>query len=226
MVQRNLGLCCLCIPLQLGTQLLTCWTFFYSFFCLVALMSGDIRLLDAGYNTDTARLSAYAGCAGFAFGLVGIIGAYNNQLTPLRIYNVYQILKILLSFYVMYKDIVALRNCAVYANVIYSQVEFNAALESISRKALCDWGLRSYVIGATVHRMVDFYFTYVTYVYTERLAQNPLFLINFGGPLGVDGVVPWQNTKISEGTHLLIKDIKGKNMERVRGYKPGASAEP
>jgi hypothetical protein len=189
-------------------------------------MSGDIRLLDAGYNSDTARLGAIFGCAGFVFGLVGIIGAYNSQLTALRIYNAYQILKILLSFYVMYKDIVALRNCAIDAMTIYRQVECTAPLEALSRKALCDWGLRSYVIGAVVHRMIDFYFTYVTYVYTERLAQNPLFLINFGSSLGVDGVVPWQNTRISEGTHLLIKDIRGAtDSARVRGASASSGAK-
>jgi hypothetical protein len=213
MSQRNFGFCCLCIPLQAGTQILTAYTFLYSFFCIVALLSGDIRLLDAGYNKATSRLSAMVGCLGCAFGLIGMIGVANSQVLPLRIYNGYQVLKLAALVYVCVMDIVALRNCATYSKSIYSQVEFNAPMEALSMKGLCVWGYHSYIIGSIVRISAELYFTYVTYIYGERLASNPNFLINFGNELGMDGVVPWQNTRISEGTRLLVQEIRNPKID-------------
>jgi len=219
--QRNFGFCCLCIPLQTGTQILTGYTFLYSFFCIVALLSGDVRLLDAGYNKGTSRLSAMVGCLGCAFGLIGSIGVANSQVGLIRVYNIYQVLKLAALVYVCVMDMIALRNCATYAKSIYSQVEFNAPIEALAMKGLCEWGYHDYIIGSIVRISMELYFTYVTYIYGERLASDPNFLINFGGELGMEGVIPWQNTRISEGTRLLVQEIENPKvvaeMRRQRG---------
>jgi len=202
--------------MHVGTMILTMITFLSGFFCICALLSGDVRLLSAGYNSTSCRYGAIAGAAGVVFGLIGILGCYNKHAGQLRLYNVYQVIKLAVSAYVFVMDYLQLQFCQMHGKVIQSQIEFNAPMEALSKKGLCEWGMHSYLIGAVIHLCFDCYCTYVTFVYCERMAKSKSYLISFGEDLGIDGVVPYSSS-MGECAHLLTIDCKS-DLKMPRGY--------
>lgn len=200
-------MCCLCVPLRLGTLWLATWTFVYAFFSMFALASGDVRLLNGGYNGTTAKYSALVGMLGVPFGLCGLLGVYNQQVPLLRIYNRFQYLELLVSVVVFFMDYMELLSCEMSPVSIISQVKFNAPLEALSKKMLCPWGRHAFVLGWIVHFSVDCYYTWVTYVYSERLAENPSHYIHFGGDLGSDAVRAYKGY-LGETAGLLLQNSR------------------
>lgn len=213
--QKDVGTCCLCMPLGLGTHLIACWTFCYSFVCMLALISGDVRLLNGGYNPTTCWMSAGVGSLGVIFGLFGILGVYNKNVRFLRYFNYFQYFEIVASVLVFVGDYLQLDKCEKWIYDVESQVYFNAPMESLSKKNLCLWGRHAFVLGWVLHFLVDLYYTWVTHVYCERIAENPAYLIAFDRDSAQRGILPY-NPQIGETTNLLITNASKTDVEGIR----------
>lgn len=178
-VQKEVGDCCLCIPLRVGVGLLCVYTFCHGMICVLGKFIGDVRLQSGGYAPLTNGLQVDVGVFGVIFGVTGMLGVIDNKLGMIKWYNYFQYLKLCVSFIVFIADMRELRLCDTWSNNINSQIAYNAPIDTISLKGLCGWTRQAYVLGFFLDFTMQCYFTWVSYIYYERMQSIPPYFLTF-----------------------------------------------
>lgn len=181
MTQKSVGDCCLCIPLRFGVGLICMYQFIHAFICIFCLFSSDIRFQSGGYNQQTERFQVFLGSFGLIFAISGLLGVYDNKAPWVRTFNYFQFAKLAALVIVFGADMYTLSHCDTWYNKINSQVEYNAALDTISKKGLCEWVRQSYALGWLLDITINAYFCYVSHSYCLFMERSPAYLINLGG---------------------------------------------
>jgi len=179
-VQKDVGNCCLCIPLRFGVGLLCLFHFMHSFVCIFSIFVGDVRLQGGGYNPHTNRIQVYVGSSGLIFAIIGLLGVYDNKAPMIRVYNWFQYVKLATTVLVFVFDMKELLVCESWMNNMQSQLDFNPSMDPVSKKGLCTWVRLSYIIGFLIDFTLNFYFTYVSYIYCWHIETTPPYFISFG----------------------------------------------
>lgn len=178
-IQKDLGRCCLCVPIRIGVGILCLITFLHGIVCTLIVFNKDVRLLPGGYNPTTQWWSVTLGCAGMLFGLIGFLGAVDNKVTYVQAYNYFQWSKLAVGLVVFALDMIALRTCESYIFDIQSNIKYNVPMDIISSKGVCTWTRKSYILGYFVDFLVNFYMANVGQQFINLIRHNPAYLIKF-----------------------------------------------
>lgn len=182
-IQKDIGSCCLCIPIRYGVIFLCLVTFMHGLLCTLVVFNQDARLLPGGYNPTTRWFGVGLGCLGQVFGLTGFLGVLDNKVNWIRTYNYFQWSKLFMGCFVFVMDVIALNGCEAYKYDIHSQISYNLPMDKISGDApgpgLCEWTRTSYELGFVFDFALQFYMAYVGQCYYTLIAQNPAYLIKF-----------------------------------------------
>uniref|UniRef100_A0A6V0E4Q3 Uncharacterized protein n=1 Tax=Zooxanthella nutricula TaxID=1333877 RepID=A0A6V0E4Q3_9DINO len=178
--QRSLGECLLCVPLRYGVGLIALANCVYALLCVCQIFLDDVRLQSGGYNPNTRHIQTVVGVAGVLFAPLGLLGAFDNKVTWLRMFYYYQVAKLVVLGLAFASDLVALRVCESWVRSLEASVHPNPALYAASRQGLCEMARFYYVVGFLVDFGVNWYFAYATRDLFARLDANPAFMIRFG----------------------------------------------
>lgn len=178
-IQKDLGNCCLCIPIRTGVGLLCVYTFIHGLICILVVFSQDVRLLPGGYNPTTRWWGVALGQLGVIFGLTGLMGVADNKPNLIKTYNWFQWAKLAIGVVIFVMDQTTLNGCEAYSYNIHSQIHFNPNIENVALKGLCGWTRTAYQLGFVIDFWFQFYCAYIGQCYYSVLLVNPAYLIKF-----------------------------------------------
>mmetsp|Transcript_26181 Transcript_26181/g.57586 ORF Transcript_26181/g.57586 Transcript_26181/m.57586 type:complete len:236 (-) Transcript_26181:86-793(-) len=175
--QSKLGVCCLVVPLKLGVCLLYFYQFIFGFVCIASLLAGDNRLQSGGYNPRVEHWQAWLGQFGILFGLLGFFGCHQEQVTVVKVCNIYLYVKIAVMLLVFAADLGVLAHCEALEGK--AEINFSPLLYTVAQKGLCSEVQLSYVIGFLVDFGLHAHWTWAAYDFQRKVKSNPAYLIGF-----------------------------------------------
>lgn len=208
---KDMGICCLVVPLKFGVGLIAMFQFSMAILAVVALFSEDVRLQANGYNTSVYYLPSIVNLFGLVFGIIGLLGVYDDKMGWVRAFNWYIILKLLVLIGVGIADFWTLLHCetylthpvgtvrSTYQTWIGSQTAVeteNPLLYVIALRGVCEHARFAYVLGLTLDLCVHVYFAYCCFGYGRLLADGPRYGIDFGEQHGTFD--RWRRFKVKE----------------------------
>jgi hypothetical protein len=204
--------------MALGLQCLCVYNILYSFVCMIALATQDPRLLNGGYNRATAFWSGAWGSLGFIFGGIGLVGVSDHRVNWVKTYNYYQYVKCFIAILIFVMDMYVLYNyCDTWISRVESQVNYNPALERVSMNNLCEYTRLAYTTGFMIDFGLNLYYTYIGYVYCERIAHLPPHMIWFtGNKTNKSADFEGFNPGVGEPGKILIKNVSAVKVEERR----------
>lgn len=179
MVQKDIGSCCICVPLSVGVVLICTYHFFFGIISIIGLFIDDVRLQSGGYNVHTHALQVMVCAAGVIFGSIGFRGVTDNDSTAVRKFLHFQYTKLLSMWIIFVADMIALTQCDTWATTLNSQRRFNPPMDSIAKKGLCDMARLCYCVGFVADFSMNCYFAWITRDYQWKLESCPSHLIRF-----------------------------------------------
>mmetsp|Transcript_88154 Transcript_88154/g.227322 ORF Transcript_88154/g.227322 Transcript_88154/m.227322 type:complete len:264 (+) Transcript_88154:111-902(+) len=186
------GTCCFFVPLRAGVACIAMLVWINSLVCILALITGDIRLQATGYNTQWYRVPSVVGSFGLVVGFFGIIGAYEDKLKWVHSLNRFLVVKIIADIGTRLADFHTLRQCDSYigSTSMWSEksyghaginyVNSNPQLEALANAHICPQARWAYVLGAFIDIFLWIYFLHRCYTYETHLAQPTRYAIDFG----------------------------------------------
>jgi len=109
---------------------------------------------------------------------------------------------------------VLLNYCESWISRVESQVNYNPALERVSMNNLCEYTRLAYITGFIIDFGLNVYYTYIGYVYCERISHLPPHMIFFSS--GKSKAFEGFNPGIGEPGKLLIKNTAAVKVEERR----------
>lgn len=180
-LRREHSTCCFFLHLKIGVGLTAMYIFSYSFLCILGLFAGDVRFSSGGYSETSAQLPEIFGAAGLAFGLVGLLGIYDDKAPWVRLFLWYLWAKLGLAIFVLLLDLRALRLCSGWRDGRdVNSIVTNQAMDSASAHGLCGYARTAYILGWAVEFAVNAYLTWRTHTYVVELDIDPPLPISFG----------------------------------------------
>jgi len=187
---RDLGQCCICLPLKLGVGLISMIYFSYGCFCVVSLFKstfggGDadamsISLQSGGYNQFFLRLSSIVGIIGIPLSFVGFLGIYDDKPSWMQVFLHFCQFRLFCNVVVFLADLYTLRECEGFAALPVDIRPVNPAMLELSSRHMCFWGRCAYILGFAISTLVDLYFLYKVWSYYSQIMLNPPYPIDFG----------------------------------------------
>mmetsp|Transcript_268 Transcript_268/g.702 ORF Transcript_268/g.702 Transcript_268/m.702 type:complete len:268 (-) Transcript_268:70-873(-) len=192
MVMKDIGTCCLFLPLKMGVSVISMLVFANSIVCILALITGDIRFQATGYNQHFYRVPSVVGAFGLVVGFFGILGAYEDKHKWVHLLNRFLVVKILADVVTRIADLQTLDQCDSFAESAASRssqgyghlgvnfVDSNPALRSLADAHLCPYARWAYLLGACLDTLFWCYFFHRCWQYEMHLAQPIRYNIDFG----------------------------------------------
>lgn len=140
----------------------------------------SINLQTGGYNPEFFRLSTIMGIAGVLFGMIGILGVYDDLPKWMRAFFHFMQAKLLCDCIVFAADVWTLSGCEKYASLPEKEQIFNPALFQLSKHDMCHWGRAAYIIGFAVQIIFEVYMLFNVWKYVSSIELNPPYPIDFG----------------------------------------------
>mmetsp|Transcript_83101 Transcript_83101/g.254010 ORF Transcript_83101/g.254010 Transcript_83101/m.254010 type:complete len:257 (-) Transcript_83101:17-787(-) len=156
--------CCLLVPLSYGVGLIAMAAFVSACVALVALATGDIRLMPNGYDTRLLYVPSVVTAFGLIFGFVGLLGALDGKRDWLRVFVGFLQAKLFTMAVVAAADFWALRRC----EALDRAADQNHFLDVLAEGGLCPYARWAFLVGAALDFSVWAYFTHATW----RLANG------------------------------------------------------
>lgn len=174
--QRDHGMMCLFVPLKLGAGISAIVVWAHSLICMVALLTGDIRLKASGFNPDFEHLSPMPGALGFIFGFVGVLGVYDDKAELLWWFNRYVALKLVAIPVLCAADFWALDRCEDFEN----NEQIGSALKAVADAEICPWARWAFILGTAIELLTWAYLLWMCCQYERQIKNLPPYEIGFG----------------------------------------------
>jgi len=188
---RDMGTCCMVLPLKLGVGLITMFVFSQSLMAIMALLTGDIRFQGNGYNMAFYRLPSTVNALGICFAFVGLLGVYDDNPWMVKLFNRFQLVKLIVAAVTMVADFWTLRKCdgwleseehlqaSQFGSTGLEQQQ-NKALDMLAELHVCPWARWAYLIGFSVDFGICAYFAFKSFLYESYLYSKVPYPIDFG----------------------------------------------
>jgi len=118
-------MCCLCIPIRLGVFLNAAVTIASSIFMIFMKRRTEeyTRVFNGGYVLQSKVIIGFLELTGALWGVIGMIGTWQQKASYVRIYNYYQMTRCLCWAGMFYTDIPVLLKCELW------QTDINQAMK-------------------------------------------------------------------------------------------------
>lgn len=192
---RDFGHCCFIFPIKFGVGLICGFTLASALVSVFSLTTGDIKLQGNGYDPTFYYLPSTVGALGVVFGLIGLVGVYDERPDWLRAFNFFLGAKLLAGFIAMVADYRALQKC----ETGYFPPQTNPQMYVLQAMGVCSQSRISYLIGCSLDFSVSAYFLYCTICYRVALQMNPHYGFRFQtDPRDVESM--WRSFKVRPPT--------------------------
>lgn len=172
--QRDLGHCCLLLPLKFGVALISMIIFATGILALVAVLNAESYVLQEGGYSTWSGLNNYYECAGIVLGFVGLLGIYDEKIWWIRVFSFFVYGRILVNIFSFCADLIALASCTSATD------SSTVPLLELAESGLCSEGRIAFIFGFVLDFAVWAYFTYVVRTWHYYVELNPPYAISFG----------------------------------------------
>jgi len=176
---RDLGECCLVLPLKFGVGLIAMGTFANSLICALALVSNDIRFQPNGYNPDYYHLPSIIGVFGIGLGFVGLLGVYDEKPNWVQAFCYFMYAHWICLLVAILADLSMLRRCDTW--LADEPDSLNVAMNQLAKAGVCSFARKAYIVGGVLDLAAWAYFTLKVRHFSQTLFCNLPYEIDFGG---------------------------------------------
>lgn len=172
--------CCLCIPLRLSVFLNGAVTLWMG--ATVILFGGQEskRIFTGGYVTNSFVLINLIETTGALFGIIGMIGCWQNKASYLKIFFQYQVARVLAWMYMIHLDLPVLQACELWIvdiNKAMASQGFNTTMYKIAFSGQCITERMMFMIFSTGTLLLWAYLTYMNHLAYLALDEEVKFLL-------------------------------------------------
>lgn len=178
-MDKDQGECCFFIPIRLGCGLIAMVAFCQGCFHSLVYFGNYSVYTSGGYNQRTKWWSVIVGSLGIGFGLMGLLGVYDNKLRWLQAFAYYEAFKVAFMIFVFYWDMQTMGGCEQWSYSMTSHLSTNGALEVLSDNLLCGAAWKAYKYGFSVDFGLQCYFAYVVWTFYSLMCAAPAYRIKF-----------------------------------------------
>ncbi|CAD7959711.1 unnamed protein product [Amoebophrya sp. A120] len=193
-VERKLGKCCICFPLQNGVAILTFIFFFLGLWSFLVLFLEDARLQFNGafiVSTDFAsslqKLEPFVAAGYLLTALVGFIGVVDEKVWQVNVFLYYMGFHVFVIYVLVFAlDMYGLAYYCKNANTSASDTsallpvsERNMSLQALQSKNLCADARTAYTIGFLLQMLLRVYFFLVIRKYAKKISTSIPYPIAF-----------------------------------------------
>lgn len=187
-----------------------------------------MRIFGGGYVMISRVLIGFLELTGCVWGILGALGAWQCKEQYLRVYNTYQMARVLMWLGMYITDGPVLWHCELWMTDIKAAIEmqgYNPVMYKIALEGRCPQERFYFFFFSSVSLMFFIYLTRINQIYQEQLAEEPAYLLR----------VPKQNAggafcqeSLGETRYLLRgQEQVGFAVKAPRsGAEPGAKYSP
>lgn len=176
---RNMGECCLVLPLKFGVGLIAMGTFANSLICALAMVSQDIRFQPNGYNPDFYHLPSIIGVFGIGLGFVGLLGVYDEKPNWVQAFCYFMYAHWIGLLVAMLADVSLLRRCDTW--LVDEPDSLNVAMNQLAKNGVCSFARKAYIVGGVLDLAAWAYMTLKVRHFAQTLSCSLPYDIVFGG---------------------------------------------
>jgi len=202
--------CCCCIPLRLGVFLNAIVTVFGSIVMVFSKHQTEsaMRVFGGGYVIQSRVIIGFVEVTGCMWGVLGILGAWHNKASYVKIYNYYQIVRCCCWVLMYFTDLPVLMQCELWVTDIHKALEqqgWNPVMYEIAFSGQCYNERILFIICSTFGFFLFAYLTYVNQLLQDLLDEEPKYLMRIAKDLP-NGAFFTQS--LGEKASLQVKDQK------------------
>jgi len=175
---KDLGQCCLVLPLKLGIGLIAMAVFANACLCVLALVSTDIRFQPNGYDQNFMFVPSGVGACGLVLGFVGLLGVYDDKPGWVRVFFLFLVAKLAAMSIAMVADYVKLWQCDSWLR--NHSLGDNVAIEVLASSGVCPWARWAYLIGSGLDLSFWVYCTVKVWSFKSQIEYDNTYPIDFG----------------------------------------------
>eukprot|EP00397_Hematodinium_sp_SG-2012_P049967 GEMP01057852.1.p1 GENE.GEMP01057852.1~~GEMP01057852.1.p1 ORF type:complete len:227 (+),score=26.87 GEMP01057852.1:261-941(+) len=179
---RNVETCCFCVPLRMGVFLSACLTFLGSILMITSKIKFEdsVRVFGGGYVIESRVIIGLIEATGCMWGIIGLLGAWYNRASYVRIFNYYQMVRLASWIIMCFTDLPVLMQCEMWVMDINRALKtqgWNPVMYKVAFSGHC-YNERALFIVCSAAGFLGFvYLTYANVLYQSVLEEEPKYLL-------------------------------------------------
>lgn len=203
-------MCCLCIPIRLGVFLNAAVTIASSIFMIFMKRRTEeyTRVFNGGYVLQSKVIIGFLELTGALWGVIGMIGTWQQKASYVRIYNYYQMTRCLCWAGMFYTDIPVLLKCELWQTDINQAMKeqgWNPTMYEIALSGNCVYERTLFLILSTSCFFFFIYLTYINQQLQDMLENEPKYLLRIPKDLPMGA---FYTQSLGERSALLTEERK------------------
>lgn len=174
--------CCFCIPLRLGVFLNAIFTICGSIVMIFMKHQYDdaLRVFGGGYAIQSRVLIGFIEVTGCMWGVIGMLGTWENRGSYVKIYNYYQMVRLGAWVLMYFTDLPVLMQCEMWVTDINRALKdqgWNPVMYRIAFSGQCYNERALFILCSTLGFFFFAYLTYVNLLYQDLLEEEPDYVL-------------------------------------------------
>lgn len=224
--ERQAQLCCLCFPLRIGVFLSAAFTVLASSTLLLfkTQFEHSMRIFGGGYVQVSAVIIGFIEVTGTIWGVIGMLGVWHNRGSYVRIYNYYQMTRLIAWVMMYFTDLPALLSCELWVTDIkqaLKQQGWNPAMYKIAFSGQC-FEERALFVICSISAFIFFaYLTWLNQQYQDMLEEEPNYILRIPKTMPNGAFIAHHPKGDTDASRLLLTaDLNSKYVGDPVKYDP------
>jgi len=131
------GNCCCCIPIRIGVFILALILFLDSMAATFGLFTKGWSIFVGGFDDSTKIMAGLLGSTGVVFSCVGMLGAYEMDVSYVRMLWYFSLLRVVFIAAIWFVDMFTLETCESWQMPVQNEFKPNPVMKDLAQKRYC-----------------------------------------------------------------------------------------